>query len=70
MSPALLSQRLKELEAAGIVARAASGADPAVSEYRLTELGRDLGPLVEAFGIGGSAGSNRSYRFSISMWIS
>ena len=53
MSPALLSQRLKELEAAGIVARAASGADPAVSEYRLTESGRDLGPLVEAFGVWG-----------------
>lgn len=53
MSPALLSQRLKELEAAGIVARAASSADPAVSEYQLTEAGRELGPLVEAFGIWG-----------------
>ena len=53
MSPALLSQRLKELETAGIVAHAASRADAAVSEYRLTELGRELGPLVEAFGIWG-----------------
>ncbi|WP_291687780.1 helix-turn-helix domain-containing protein [Bradyrhizobium sp.] len=53
MSPALLSQRLKELEAAGIVAHAASSADPSVSEYRLTESGRELGPLVEAFGIWG-----------------
>jgi DNA-binding HxlR family transcriptional regulator len=53
MSPALLSQRLKELEAAGIVARAASGSDRAVFEYRLTESGRELGPLVEAFGIWG-----------------
>ena len=53
MSPALLSQRLKELETAGIVARAASGADPAVFEYQLTESGRELGPLVEAFGIWG-----------------
>jgi DNA-binding HxlR family transcriptional regulator len=53
MSPALLSQRLKELETAGIVARAASSADAAVSEYRLTESGRELGPLVEAFGIWG-----------------
>src|SRR5512140_453207 len=53
MSPALLSQRLKELEMAGIVARAASSADPAVSEYPLTESGRELGPLVEAFGIWG-----------------
>ena len=53
MSPALLSQRLKELETAGIVARAASNVDAAVSEYRLTESGRELGPLVEAFGIWG-----------------
>jgi DNA-binding HxlR family transcriptional regulator len=53
MSPALLSLRLKELEAAGIVAHAMSNADPSVSEYRLTESGRDLGPLVEAFGIWG-----------------
>src|SRR5260221_2109671 len=51
MSPALLSQRLKELEMAGIVARVASASEPAVFEYRLTESGRELGPLVEAFGI-------------------
>ena len=53
MSPALLSRRLKELEGAGIVAREASAADPAVFEYQLTESGRELGPLVEAFGIWG-----------------
>jgi DNA-binding HxlR family transcriptional regulator len=53
MSPALLSRRLKELEAAGIVARAASSSDPALFEYHLTEAGRELGPLVEAFGIWG-----------------
>lgn len=53
MSPALLSQRLKDLEMAGIVAHAASAADPGVSEYRLTESGRELGPLVEAFGVWG-----------------
>jgi DNA-binding HxlR family transcriptional regulator len=53
MSPALLSRRLKELESAGIVARAASQSDPALFEYHLTEAGRDLGPLVEAFGIWG-----------------
>lgn len=44
MSPALLSQRLKELEAAGIVEHDAAG------EYRLTAAGRELEPLVEAFG--------------------
>jgi DNA-binding HxlR family transcriptional regulator len=53
MSPALLSRRLKELEAAGILARVASSADPDLFEYRLTESGRELGPLVEAFGIWG-----------------
>jgi DNA-binding HxlR family transcriptional regulator len=53
MSPALLSRRLKELESAGIVARAASSSDPAIFEYHLTESGRELEPLVEAFGIWG-----------------
>jgi DNA-binding HxlR family transcriptional regulator len=53
MSPALLSRRLKELEMAGIVARLASDGDTGVFEYQLTESGRELGPLVEAFGIWG-----------------
>ncbi len=51
MSPALLSQRLKDLEAAGILARSAS--EPGVSEYRLTAAGRELKPIIEAFGIWG-----------------
>lgn len=53
MSPALLSQRLKDLEAAGVVERLASGADPNVLEYRLTPAGRELEPVVEAFGLWG-----------------
>ena len=53
MSPALLSQRLKELETAGIISHAASASDPGVFEYQLTESGRELGPLVEAFGVWG-----------------
>jgi len=53
MSPSLLSQRLKELEAAGIVIRAPAPEDPAVQEYRLTEAGRDLQSVVEAFGLWG-----------------
>jgi DNA-binding HxlR family transcriptional regulator len=52
MSPALLSQRLKELEAAGIVTRQ-SGSERGVFEYRLTAAGRELGPIVEAFGVWG-----------------
>src|SRR5689334_20835923 len=53
MSPALLSRRLKELEEAGIVARAASEPESGVFAYQLTEAGRELKPLVEAFGIWG-----------------
>jgi DNA-binding HxlR family transcriptional regulator len=53
MSPALLSQRLKDLEAAGIISRARSSADPAVVEYQLTVAGRELTPIVEAFGVWG-----------------
>ena len=53
MSPALLSQRLKELESAGIIARAASASDSGVFEYQLTESGLELRPLVEAFGVWG-----------------
>jgi DNA-binding HxlR family transcriptional regulator len=52
MSPALLSQRLKELEVAGIVTRK-SGSERGVFEYRLTAAGRELGPIVEAFGVWG-----------------
>lgn len=49
MSPSLLSQRLKELERAGIVERrpATSGRG---SEYFLTEGGRQLAPLIEGLG--------------------
>jgi DNA-binding HxlR family transcriptional regulator len=53
MSPALLSQRLKDLETAGIVARTPSTADPGLFEYQLTVAGRELGPIVEAFGVWG-----------------
>lgn len=50
MSPALLSQRLKELEAAGLVERSASETEPGIFEYRLTEAGHDLAPIVDSFG--------------------
>src|SRR5258706_5829595 len=53
MSPALLSQRLKDLEVAGIVCRLLSANDPKLFEYHLTEAGRELTPVVEAFGIWG-----------------
>jgi DNA-binding HxlR family transcriptional regulator len=53
MSPALLSQRLKELEAAGVISRVALAGEAGLFEYRLTTAGRELKPLIEAFGIWG-----------------
>lgn len=53
MSPALLSRRLKELEAAGIVTRSAVAREPSVHEYRLTEAGYELRPIIEAVGMWG-----------------
>lgn len=53
MSPALLSQRLKDLEASGVVAKSGTGKGAAGSEYRLTEAGQELIPLIQAFGVWG-----------------
>ncbi|MBL0916574.1 MAG: helix-turn-helix transcriptional regulator [Sphingopyxis sp.] len=53
MSPALLSQRLKDLEAAGIVYRAPVPKESGVFDYRLTRAGQELAPVVEAFGVWG-----------------
>lgn len=53
MSPALLSQRLKDLEAAGIVYRAPVSRESGVFDYRLTRAGQELAPVVEAFGVWG-----------------
>jgi len=49
ISPTLLSKRLKQLEAAGVVRRIRSGPVDAV-EYRLTRAGKDLKSVV--FGLG------------------
>jgi DNA-binding HxlR family transcriptional regulator len=53
MSPTLLSQRLKELEQAGIVERRAVPGEKGTFDYRLTESGRELKPVVEAMGFWG-----------------
>jgi DNA-binding HxlR family transcriptional regulator len=50
MSPALLSKRLKELEAAGILQRRRAAKGPDLYEYTLTEAGRALKPVVDAVG--------------------
>lgn len=46
--PQTLSERLKMLEAAGIVARQPYSEHPPRAEYVLTAKGRDLGPVIRA----------------------
>jgi len=53
MSPTLLSKRLKDLEAAGVVTRSHIPGDPDVHEYTLTAAGKDLAQVVEAVGAWG-----------------
>lgn len=53
MSPTLLSQRLKELEANGIVEKRPMPSDRGVFEYHLTTSGRDLHEVVIAMGMWG-----------------
>lgn len=48
LSDRLLSERLKELEAEGIVTRNVIPETPVRIEYRLTEKGRDLDAVMEA----------------------
>lgn len=52
MSPTLLSKRLKELEHAGVIVAVPTG-QAGVFDYRLTEAGEDLRPVVMALGIWG-----------------
>jgi DNA-binding HxlR family transcriptional regulator len=52
MSPTLLSKRLKELEHAGVIMAVPTG-QTGVFDYRLTEAGEDLRPVVMALGIWG-----------------
>lgn len=51
MSPALLSKRLKELEQAGIVITVPTGRGAV--EYRLSQAGEDLRPIVMSIGFWG-----------------
>ncbi|HXD53174.1 MAG TPA: helix-turn-helix domain-containing protein [Solirubrobacteraceae bacterium] len=48
ISPRMLSERLRDLEGAGLVQRNVIPSSPPTVEYRLTERGRRLGPLIEA----------------------
>jgi DNA-binding HxlR family transcriptional regulator len=46
LSDRLLSERMKELEARGMVERRVGGAAPARVEYELTEMGREIAPAL------------------------
>jgi DNA-binding HxlR family transcriptional regulator len=50
ISPRMLSERLRDLEAAGLIERTVVSSSPPKVEYRLTERGLKLGPLIEAMG--------------------
>lgn len=58
MSPTLLSRRLKQLEAEGIVQRRRA-ANARTSTYHLTPAGREFIPVVEALGVWGQRWSRR-----------
>ena len=51
MSPTLLSQRLKDLEEAGIVERKPVPSERGVFEYHLTDAGSDLRDVVITMGM-------------------
>jgi len=57
MSPTLLSRRLKQLQAEGIVERRTG--DGRGGSYHLTEAGREFVPLVQALGVWGQRWTRR-----------
>ncbi len=72
MSPSLLSKRLKELEEAGVIVSVPTDM-PGVVEYKLTEAGEDLRPVVLSLGTWGqrwveSSLSLRNLDPSLLMW--
>jgi DNA-binding HxlR family transcriptional regulator len=48
ISPRMLSERLRDLEAAGLVQRTVIPSSPPTVEYRLTVKGRRLAPIIDA----------------------
>ena len=72
MSPTLLSRRLKELEDAGVIIAVPTG-QSGVSDYRLTQAGEDLRPVVMSLGFWGqrwveSSVSLKNLDPSLLMW--
>lgn len=60
ISPKVLAQQLRELEADGLVARIPTGDVPAPVIYRLTEYGHTVAPIVEAVRVWGEGHLRRS----------
>lgn len=50
LSDRMLSERLKELEAEGLVVREVTSSTPVRIDYRLTPMGEALGPALDAIG--------------------
>jgi len=48
ISPRMLSERLRDMEEAGLIQRIVIPSSPPTVEYRLTARGERLGPLIEA----------------------
>jgi DNA-binding HxlR family transcriptional regulator len=48
ISPRMLAERLRDLEAAGLLERTVLPTSPPTVEYRLTARGRRLAPVIEA----------------------
>ncbi|HTD58083.1 MAG TPA: helix-turn-helix domain-containing protein [Solirubrobacteraceae bacterium] len=48
ISPRMLSERLRDLESAGLLDRTVLPTSPPTVEYRLTVRGRQLAPVIEA----------------------
>jgi DNA-binding HxlR family transcriptional regulator len=58
ISPALLSKRLRQLEAAGVIERRQVGRS---SDYSVTEAGAELAPIIEAMGVWGQRWARSTY---------
>ena len=72
MSPTLLSKRLKELEETGVIVTVPTG-QSGVVEYKLTEAGEDLRPVVMSLGTWGQRWIEKSVSLknldpSLLMW--
>lgn len=48
LSDTMLAQRLRTLEERGLLERRAGEGDPAQVEYHLTQMGRELGPVLDS----------------------